>query len=151
MTTIQDVLKPHVKDLAGFSVRRVLPASTRQSLGPFVFFDHVGPAIFEAGQGAMDVRPHPHIGLATVTFLFEGAMTHRDRRGKVQEFLPGDANWMTAGRGSVHSEPTPDRLRTRRFGMHGLQTWVALPNEHEGCEPSFHHHPAHTLPLAEHG
>lgn len=149
--SIEGILKPHVKDLGGFSVRRLLPAGARQSLGPFVFFDHFGPVTFPPGQGAMDVRPHPHIGLATVSFLFDGAITHRDSLGYVQDIRPGDVNWMTAGRGIVHSERTPHALRESGFGLHGLQTWVALPKEHEECEPAFEHHPARTLPTLTRG
>lgn len=148
---IEGILKPDVKDLGGFSVRRLLPAASHRSLGPFVFFDHFGPVEFPPGVGAMDVRPHPHIGLATVSFLFEGAITHRDSLGCVQDIEPGDVNWMTAGRGIVHSERTPKALREKGFRLHGLQTWVALPKEHEACEPAFVHHPAGTLPKWETG
>jgi len=142
-------LSPRVHDLgSGFTVKRLLPQATRRSVGPFVFFDHIGPATLPPGE-AMDVRPHPHIGLATVTFLWEGAIMHRDSLGSAQEILPGDVNWMTAGRGIVHSERTPERLRGAPLAMHGLQTWVALPAAHEEDAPDFAHHPAATLPVLE--
>lgn len=140
---------PRVHDLGGgFTVKRLLPQAGCRSVGPFVFFDHIGPATLPAGE-ALDVRPHPHIGLATVTFLWEGAIMHRDSLGSAQEILPGDVNWMTAGRGIVHSERTPDRLRGQPLPMHGLQTWVALPAAHEEDAPAFAHHPAATLPVLE--
>ena len=107
-------------------VRRVLPALAARTIGPFIFFDHIGPATLVPGQG-LDVRPHPHIGLATVTYLFEGAIMHRDSVGSVQKISPGDVNWMTAGGGIVHSERTPDEERAAGQDMHGIQTWVALP------------------------
>jgi redox-sensitive bicupin YhaK (pirin superfamily) len=133
------------KDLGGFSVRRVLPSAERRRVGPFVFFDHMGPATFPPGQG-ISVRPHPHIGLATVTFLFEGEIRHRDSLGSDQAITPGAVNWMTAGRGIVHSERTPEDLRASGSKAHGLQIWLALPKDSEGMEPSFVHHPASTLP-----
>jgi redox-sensitive bicupin YhaK (pirin superfamily) len=136
---------PKIHDLGGFTVGRVLPNARRRSLGPFVFFDHIGPAMLE-GEQPVAVRPHPHIGLATVTFLWEGAMMHRDSLGSVQEINPGDVNWMTAGSGIVHSERTPGRLSNKPHRFHGLQTWIALPKEHEEAEPNFEHHPAATLP-----
>ena len=142
-------IPPRVHDLGGgFTVKRLLPHAQRRSVGPFVFFDHIGPAALAADQ-PMDVRPHPHIGLATVTYLWEGAIQHRDSLGSLQEINPGDVNWMTAGRGIVHSERTPDRLRGQPQRMHGLQTWVALPKEHEETAPAFAHHPAATLPVLE--
>jgi redox-sensitive bicupin YhaK (pirin superfamily) len=135
----------HEKDLGGFRVRRLLPSLARQSVGPFLFFDHFGP--FEVQPDAdIDVRPHPHIGLATVTYLFDGAMMHRDSLGNAQRIEPGAINWMTSGRGIVHSERRPDDLRERRYGLHGLQLWAALPREFEETEPAFAHHPAATLP-----
>jgi redox-sensitive bicupin YhaK (pirin superfamily) len=137
---------PKIHDLGGFTVARALPNARRRSVGPFVFFDHIGPAVLE-GEQPVAVRPHPHIGLATVTFLWEGAMMHRDSLGSVQEINPGDVNWMTAGRGIVHSERTPERLRGKAHRFHGLQTWVALPGEHEEVAPNFEHHPASTLPM----
>ena len=142
------ILSGHVHDLGGFSVRRLLPHAQCRSVGPFVFFDHIGPAIL-GGEQPIAVRPHPHIGLATVTYLWEGAMTHRDSLGSVQEIQPGDVNWMTAGRGIAHSERTPERLRGVEHAFHGLQTWVALPLEHEEAAPSFVHHPRASLPLIE--
>jgi len=133
------------KDLGDFEVRRVLPSSARQRVGPFIFFDHMGPAEFAPGQG-IGVRPHPHIGLATVTFLFEGVIQHRDSLGNNQPIQPGAVNWMTAGRGIVHSERTPEPLRESGSRLHGLQIWLALPTEAEETEPSFVHHAAETLP-----
>jgi redox-sensitive bicupin YhaK (pirin superfamily) len=145
MTSIAAILKPHSRDLGGFSVRRLLPAAANRMIGPFIFFDHLGPAVLAAGTG-MDVRPHPHIGLATVTYLFDGAIMHRDSLGNAQKIVPGDVNWMTAGRGIVHSERTPPAERAAGLTIHGIQTWVALPVADEDCEPSFSHHPASTLP-----
>ena len=143
------IIPPRVHDLGGgFTVKRLLPHAQRRSVGPFVFFDHIGPATLGV-DNALDVRPHPHIGLATVTYLWDGAIMHRDSVGSEQEILPGDVNWMTAGRGIVHSERTPDRLRGVPHAMHGLQTWVALPLDHEETDPSFAHHPAATLPRIE--
>jgi redox-sensitive bicupin YhaK (pirin superfamily) len=133
-------------DLGGFTVQRVLPNARRRSVGPFVFFDHIGPAVLDGPQ-PIAVRPHPHIGLATVTYLWEGAMTHRDSLGSVQDIEPGDVNWMTAGRGIVHSERTPERLRGVAHPFHGLQTWVALPLTHEDVAPAFSHHPKAQLPM----
>lgn len=141
-------IPPRIHDLGGFSVRRLLPHAQRRSVGPFVFFDHIGPAVL-GGANAVEVRPHPHIGLATVTYLWEGAMVHRDSLGNELEIQPGDVNWMTAGRGIVHSERTPERLRGIEHGFHGLQTWVALPHAHEQTEPAFAHHDAASLPVLE--
>jgi redox-sensitive bicupin YhaK (pirin superfamily) len=141
-------IPPRTHDLGGFSVRRLLPHAQRRSVGPFVFFDHIGPATL-GRDNAVDVRPHPHIGLATVTWLWEGAMVHRDSLGNTVEIQPGDVNWMTAGRGIVHSERTPDRLRGVEHAFHGLQTWVALPKEHEDIAPAFAHHAAASLPVIE--
>ena len=145
-------LSSHEKDLGGgFKVRRLLPAARRRSVGPFVFFDHFGPVTEQPGDDH-DVRPHPHIGLATVSYLFEGAMMHRDSLGSVQEILPGAINWMTAGRGIVHSERKPDRLKADTYVNHGLQLWAALPQAHEEIEPSFEHTPAADIPeLVEQG
>jgi redox-sensitive bicupin YhaK (pirin superfamily) len=142
---IEALIQPRPRDLGGFSVLRVLPSGQRRMVGPFIFVDHIGPADFAPGQG-VDVRPHPHIGLATVTYLFEGALTHRDSLGFVQDIAPGDVNWMTAGRGIVHSERTPAELRGRGHRLHGMQTWVALPLAHEETAPAFHHHAASSLP-----
>ncbi|WP_431820312.1 pirin family protein [Burkholderia sp. F1] len=143
--SIKALLKPHVRDIGNLQVRRTLPALAARLVGPFIFFDHMGPATLPPGTG-LDVRPHPHIGLATVTYLFEGAILHRDSLGSLQEIVPGDVNWMTAGRGIVHSERTPDALRERGHTVHGIQTWVALPLAHETDEPSFEHHEAAALP-----
>lgn len=130
----------------GFTVRRVLPAARQQMVGPFIFFDQMGPKRFGPGEG-LDVRPHPHIGLATVTYLFDGVIRHRDSLGCLQDIRPGDVNWMTAGRGIVHSERTPDELRPRGgFGISGIQSWLALPRHAEEAEPEFVHHAAETLP-----
>jgi redox-sensitive bicupin YhaK (pirin superfamily) len=139
------LLKPHTKDLGGFEVQRLLPSLEAPMIGPFIFFDHFGPATFAPGQG-VDVRPHPHIGLATVTFLLEGAMMHRDSLGSVQRIVPGDVNWMTAGAGIVHSERTSPEERASGHDLHGVQTWVALPKAHEQGEPSFTHFPSAAIP-----
>ena len=140
------LLKPHAKDLGGFEVRRLLPGFPHKMVGPFIFFDHMGPAQLAAGAG-VDVRPHPHIGLATVTYLFQGCLDHRDSLGTVQRIEPGAVNWMTAGHGIVHSERSPGELRPGGPKLHGIQVWVALPKGHENCEPSFSHHPKATIPL----
>lgn len=147
---VELVIGSKPKDLGDFDVRRVLPASRRRSLGPFVFFDHMGPAEFSSGQG-IAVRPHPHIGLATVTYLFEGTIQHRDSLGFNQPIEPGAVNWMTAGSGIVHSERTPDALRESGSPLHGFQVWVALPKESERMDPSFVHHPAKTIPRVDRG
>jgi redox-sensitive bicupin YhaK (pirin superfamily) len=139
-------LAPHAKDLGGgFTVRRLLPAAARQAVGPFLFFDHFGPITAQPSDNH-DVRPHPHIGLATVTYLYEGAMLHRDSTGVVQRIEPGAINWMTSGRGIVHSERTPDDLRGVPRRSHGLQLWCALPAAHEEDAPSFEHTPASAIP-----
>jgi hypothetical protein len=138
-------LPGHDKDLGGgLHVSRLLPALARRTVGPFVFLDHFGPLDFEPGMKT-DVRPHPHIGLATVTYLLEGAMLHRDSLGSVQRIEPGAINWMSAGRGIVHSERTPDDLRTQRHRLHGLQLWVGLPQAMEETQPTFAHTPAAQL------
>ena len=142
------LLRPHLRDLGGLVVRRLLPAHPTRSVGPFVFFDHFGPVTVAPGQG-IDVRPHPHIGLATVTYLFDGAMMHRDSLGTVQRIEPGDVNWMTAGRGIVHSERSDARERAAGSAMHGLQTWVALPRTHEEVAPGFVHVERARLPVHE--
>jgi len=144
--TILETIAGRTRDLGGFSVARVLPAPERRSLGPFVFFDEMGPADFPAGSG-IDVRPHPHIGLATVTYLFEGGLTHRDSLGTVIDIAPGAVNWMTAGRGIAHSERSPAALRAAGHRMHGIQSWVALPAAHQEDAPAFVHHPAASLPV----
>jgi len=143
--SVFSLLKPHTRDLGDFAVRRLLPGFPRSTVGPFIFLDHMGPVSLPPGKGA-DVRPHPHIGLATVTYLFEGEIVHRDSLGSVQSISPGDVNWMTAGRGIVHSERTASELRRTGSRMHGIQTWVALPRASELAEPAFHHHPKATLP-----
>ena len=142
-------LKSHDKDLGGgFIVRRLLPAAARQAVGPFIFFDHFGP--IDAGpDDNHDVRPHPHIGLATVTYLYEGAIDHRDSLGTFQRIEPGAINWMTAGRGIVHSERTPEDLRGKPRRSHGLQLWAALPQEHEETAPAFSHTRASEIPVVE--
>jgi len=148
MSKIELIIAPREKDLGGFHVRRILPYAKHRMVGPFVFFDHMGPATFAAGEG-IDVRPHPHIGLSTVTYLFEGKIRHRDSLGSDQIIEPGAINWMTAGRGIVHSERSPEDFRRSGGRMNGIQVWVALPEEHEDTEPGFFHHPAMTLPEFE--
>lgn len=148
MSAIEHLLKPHVRDLGDFTVRRLLPAAAAQTVGPFIFFDHMGPVTLPPGHGA-DVRPHPHIGLATVTYLFDGEIMHRDSLGSEQVIRPGDVNWMTAGNGIVHSERSPEAVREAGARLHGIQTWVALPKDHETVAPSFFHHPGATLPKIE--
>jgi redox-sensitive bicupin YhaK (pirin superfamily) len=142
------ILDGRRRDLGGFSVRRILPAVERHMVGPFIFFDHMGPADFEAGHG-IDVRPHPHIALATVTYLFEGEIMHRDSLGSAQPIRPGAVNWMIAGRGIVHSERTPPDVRGRGGRLDGIQSWVALPKAREDDAPRFEHHPAETIPRLE--
>ena len=145
--SVELVIEPKAKDLGGFTVRRVLPSRERQMVGPFIFFDHMGPAEFPAGEG-IQVRPHPHIGLATVTYLFEGEIVHRDNLGFVQPIRPGAVNLMTAGRGIVHSERAGDDLnKTSR--LHGIQSWMALPENEQECDADFVHYPASDLPVFE--
>ena len=148
MNGIEISIEPRKHDLGGFSVGRVLPFAKRRMVGPFIFFDEIGPAQFSPGDG-VDVRPHPHIGLATVTYLFEGEMRHKDSLGFDQVIRPGDVNWMTAGRGIVHSERSDDEVRAAGQRMHGIQSWIALPADQQDVDPSFHHHPKHTMPLIE--
>lgn len=143
--TIDLVIRPRTRDLGAFTVRRALPAMERRRVGPFAFFDHMGPAVLEPNH-PMNVRPHPHIGLATVTYLFEGEILHRDSLGSVQVIRPGAVNWMVAGRGIVHSERGTDEQRERGGSIHGIQLWLALPTNMEEAEPKFVHHPADTLP-----
>ncbi|MES1165550.1 MAG: pirin family protein [Verrucomicrobiota bacterium] len=145
---IEHLLEAQPRDLGGFSVGRVLPSIARRMVGPFVFFDHFGPADFAPGTG-MDVRPHPHINLATVTYLFDGEILHRDNIGSREVIRPGGINWMTAGSGIAHSERTPPDVRQRGSRAHGLQLWVALPAKHEETAPSFRHHGVESLPLLE--
>jgi redox-sensitive bicupin YhaK (pirin superfamily) len=143
---IETVIVPRARDLGGFEVRRALPSARKQMIGPFIFFDQMGPAEFLLGQG-MDVRPHPHIGLSTVTYLFEGEIMHRDSLGTELPIRPGELNWMTAGRGIAHSERTPSSLRASGFKMFGLQTWVALAAGDEESEPGFIHYDSGALPI----
>lgn len=146
MSKIDLTIIPREKDLGdGFIVHRILPYATRRMVGPFIFLDHMGPVQFKSGDG-IDVRPHPHIGLATVTYLFEGEIIHKDTLGSDQAITPGDVNWMTAGRGIAHSERTGSDERGHLHNVHGLQSWVALPIDHEECEPEFFHHKSETLP-----
>ena len=146
---IETRIVPRTRDLGGgFEVRRVLPSGERRTVGPFVFFDQMGPTVLPAGRG-LDVRPHPHIGLATVTYLFEGEILHRDSLGTVQPIRPGAVNWMTAGRGIVHSERTPPEFRTGGGGLFGIQTWVGLPKDNEEADPAFAHHPEDALPVLD--
>jgi redox-sensitive bicupin YhaK (pirin superfamily) len=143
------VIVPRTRDLGdGFAVRRALPHGKRQMVGPFIFFDHFGPVQFLAGKG-MDVRPHPHIGLATVTYLFDGSIMHRDSEGNIQEIQPGAMNLMTAGRGIAHSERTPDIQRANGQSLLGLQSWIALPQAREEIAPSFQHYGASSLPVVQ--
>jgi redox-sensitive bicupin YhaK (pirin superfamily) len=143
---IDVVIEARPRDLGGFSVRRALPSAAHRLVGPFIFFDHMGPAAFAPGQG-IDVRPHPHIALATITYLFEGEILHRDSLGTEQRVRPGDVNWMVAGRGIVHSERTAHDVRARGGAMHGIQTWVALPLADEETEPRFEHHAFPAIPV----
>jgi redox-sensitive bicupin YhaK (pirin superfamily) len=148
-TALEVVVVPRTHDLGDqFKVRRALPNRDRRMVGPFVFLDQMGPHVFSAGQG-LDVRPHPHIGLATVTYLLDGEIMHRDSLGTVQSIRPGEVNWMTAGKGIVHSERTAPEQRPSGSGLFGLQCWVALPRECEETEPSFSHTTADQLPLVE--
>ena len=147
-TPVQTVIVPRARDLGGFEVRRVLPAIERRMVGPFIFLDQMGPATFAAGKG-IDVRAHPHIGLATVTYLFRGTIIHRDSVGSIQPIVPGDLNWMTAGRGIVHSERSDPELRRAPHDAYGLQLWVALPKKHEETTPRFAHHDKASLPTLE--
>ncbi|WP_428408871.1 pirin family protein [Hyphococcus sp.] len=146
--SIDIVIEPRMRDLGGFTVGRVLPYAKRRTVGPFIFFDEMGPAEFPPGAG-IDVRPHPHIGLATVTYLFDGEIRHRDSLGFDQVIRPGDVNWMIAGRGIVHSERTDDAPRKNGQTMHGIQSWFALPEADEETAPEFHHHPKASLPVIE--
>ncbi|WP_394831009.1 pirin family protein [Pendulispora rubella] len=138
---VERIITGRVRDIGDFDVRRILPYVQRRHIGPYVFVDHMGPAQFEPGRG-MDVRPHPHIGLATMTYLLEGRIRHRDSLGSDQEITPGAINWMTAGRGIVHSERTPAAMRNGGMRLHGLQVWIALRTEDEECAPDFQHYPA---------
>src|SRR5213075_3169135 len=146
---LEALLVPRIRDLGdGFQVRRALPAAKKRTVGPFVFFDQMGPVALAPGKG-LDVRPHPHIGLATVTYLFEGEILHRDSLGTVQPIRPGDVNWMTAGRGIVHSERTPPELRAAGARISGIQLWVGLPSGDEEMAPGFVHVGAAELPVMQ--
>ncbi len=146
--TLELIIQPRERDLGGFSVRRVLPCAKRRMVGPWIFFDHMGPAVFQAGSG-VDVRPHPHINLATVTYLFEGEIVHRDSLGSVQAIRPGDINLMVAGKGIVHSEREAPQVRKQARTVHGLQLWLALPKGQEEIEPVFYHYPSAEIPRIE--
>jgi len=149
MDTTPLLIDGRVHDLGdGFRVRRLLPVLKARHVGPFVFFDHMGPATLPSGRG-IDVRPHPHIGLATMTWLFEGSIRHRDSLGSAVDIRPGAVNWMTAGRGIVHSERTPPAEREAGHTLHGVQVWVALPRADEEVAPEFHHHESGELPVIE--
>lgn len=143
---IETLIVPRARDLGGFEVRRALPAPKRQMVGPFIFFDQMGPAEF-LNEGGIDVRPHPHIGLATVTYLYQGEFQHRDSLGTNQMIYPGAVNWMVAGNGVTHSERTSPATRGQQHSLFGIQTWVALPEDHEDKPASFEHHGQETLPL----
>jgi redox-sensitive bicupin YhaK (pirin superfamily) len=146
---LETIIVPRTSDLGdGFEVRRALPSSRRRMVGPFIFFDQMGPTVLRPGSG-LDVRPHPHIGLATVTYLFEGEILHRDSLGMVQPIEPGAVNWMTAGSGIVHSERTGPEVRARGGPLFGIQSWVALPRADEETAPAFAHHDAQALPVIE--
>ncbi len=148
MSAIDLIIEPRIRDLGGFTVGRVLPYAKRRTVGPFIFFDEMGPAAFKPGTG-IDVRPHPHIGLATVTYLFDGEIRHRDSLGFDQVIRPGDVNWMITGRGIAHSERTDAAPRANGQKMHGVQSWFALPEAAEETTPEFHHHPKASLPVIE--
>lgn len=149
MSLIETLVIPRTSDLGdGIKVRRALPAQQRRSVGPFVFLDEMGPVEFQPGSG-IDVRPHPHIGLSTMTYLYEGAMMHRDGAGHVQEIRPGEVNWMTAGRGIVHSERAPDASRRAGQRLAGLQFWIGLPRQHEETDPGFTHYGLDAQPVIE--
>ena len=145
---VELMVVPNARDIGGFEVRRALPTARRRLVGPFIFFDRMGPAILRAGQ-ALDVRPHPHIGLATVTYLFDGSIRHRDSLGTEMVIEPGDVNLMTAGRGIVHSERTPQETRGRDNAISGLQTWLALPEDREEIAPMFENTPKADLPVID--
>lgn len=147
-SSVVQVIVPRASDIGGFEVARALPSRARRAIGPFVFLDQMGRGEFGAGRG-LDVRPHPHIGLSTLTWLFEGSLLHRDSLGVEQRIEPGAVNWMTAGRGVVHSERTPDDARERGSVLAGMQAWLALPAELEETEPAFFHYPADGLPVVE--
>ncbi|MBL1422393.1 MAG: pirin family protein [Alphaproteobacteria bacterium] len=148
LDSIETLIIPRSRDIGGFKVRRALPSPQRQMVGPFIFFDQAGPAEFITGQG-IDVQPHPHIGISTVTYLFKGQFQHRDSTGANQSIEPGEVNWMIAGKGVTHSERTSPKVRKNPSSLFGIQTWVALPTEAEDMPPEFEHHSKHDLPLLE--
>ena len=148
INSIDTIIIPRARDLGGFEVRRALPAPQRQMVGPFIFFDQAGPAEFITGKG-IDVRPHPHIGLATVTYLYKGEFQHRDSLGTDQMIYPGEVNWMIAGNGVTHSERTSEATRSSPHSLFGIQTWVALPDNHEETDAAFEHHKEDSLPFIE--
>ena len=145
---VDKLIEPRLRELGGFSVRRLLPTVHRRMVGPWIFFDHMGPASFAVGEG-VDVGQHPHIGIATVTYLFTGEILHRDSLGTYQAIQPGDINLMVAGRGIVHSERERPELRQSEHSIHGLQLWLALPEDQEEIDPAFYHYPAEDIPLIE--
>ncbi|MGR3838574.1 MAG: pirin family protein [Cognatishimia sp.] len=148
LDNIETMVVPRARDLGGFEVRRALPSVERKMVGPFVFFDQMGPAEFIT-EGGIDVRPHPHIGLGTVTYLYQGEFEHRDSLGTHQMIYPGEVNWMLAGRGVTHSERTSETTRAKRHSLFGIQTWVALPEDKEDMAPSFEHHKEAALPYLQ--
>lgn len=148
---IEMVIGARRKDLGGFEVGRILPFHARRMVGPFIFLDQMGPAAFAPDAEAINVRPHPHIGLSTLTYLFEGEIMHRDNTGATQAIRPGEVNWMTAGKGIVHSERTDPLKRSTGGPMHGMQAWIALPEESEETDPRFHHHGEADQPAYENG
>lgn len=146
LDSIETLIIPRARDLGGFEVRRALPSPQRQMVGPFIFFDQMGPAEFIT-DGGIDVRPHPHIGLGTVTYLYQGEFEHRDSLGTHQMIYPGEVNWMVAGKGVTHSERTSEETRATRHNLFGIQTWIALPEDKEDMAPDFEHHKEGVLPL----
>ena len=148
LDSIETLIIPRARDLGGFEVRRALPSSARQMVGPFIFFDQMGPAEFIT-EGGIDVRPHPHIGLGTVTYLYQGEFEHRDSIGTHQMIYPGEVNWMVAGQGVTHSERTSAATRQGPSSLFGIQTWIALPDSHEDVPAAFEHHGKEALPLLE--
>jgi redox-sensitive bicupin YhaK (pirin superfamily) len=150
LDNIETMIVPRARDLGGFDVRRALPSVERKMVGPFVFFDQMGPAEFIT-EGGIDVRPHPHIGLGTVTYLYQGEFEHRDSLGTHQMIYPGEVNWMLAGRGVTHSERTSEETRASRHSLFGIQTWVALPEDKEDMAPDFEHHKEAALPYLQDG
>ena len=149
VSVLETVIVPRTSDLVnGFKVRRVLPSVRRRMVGPFIFFDEMGPEILRAGNG-LDVAPHPHIGLATITYLFEGELLHRDSLGTIQPIRPGEVNWMTAGKGIAHSERTPPEIRQTDSKLFGIQSWIALPQKAQETDPTFAHHEVRDLPVID--